>query len=629
MEQFANLLLLGIESRGKRATGFVAHKPGGKEIVLDKRAITATDFIKERLPIPQGANIWLGHTRLDTQGTPDKNENNHPVVCNTTFVTHNGTIRNDDELFEKHKITRNAEVDSAIIATLLDKFGQDKVEEALAQLQGGFSIAAIDPSKSPDTVVLANGGWPPLVLHESDKFVIWASTRSAIKDAWKVILGTPPADKNFKNFSSGDIAIINKDGINYKKFESKPDFQPRVRQTTTGQGRTGNSGVRAPYVHQHRRHGPPPPAEKRLPAKPELKPGRHVADVVAVRKDGKGLARLADIYHAGGYPENRFPKDAVLTWEYCEGCMTLVYEEDMQDTVNWGYICDDCYDQCIVRAGYKPDNPTDAFDDGDIVALENWAKMESNVHREALKRTAKEVDLDEDTVDFLVFRVPSSYLDKRDDVAGLAGDLDDVYQEHANEVWAAFGVDNPEDLRASRPESDSGVQDGERPGTSPGEKPDNVTYLPPPNERPKSGARVRCSTHEVWFPWNETCPTCRENLEELRTRYHLWRDKQDHPSSSDDLHENTLPDLTVTQCHTCTRKQIPKVHILDWGWCKKHYKTCNRCEAGVEANSTAPNGDRLCHHCSRGEKGLLYDSQLERQGIEVVELAHTISGSHA
>lgn len=621
LETMANLLLLGIESRGKKATGFVAHLPGGGELTIDKKAVTASDFIKDRLPIPEGANVWLGHTRLPTQGDPDKNENNHPIVCKSTFVTHNGSIYNDDELFKEHtKGKRDAEVDSQAIAMLLDKYGFEKAEEALAQMRGAFAIACINPEKNPDQVLLAKGGWSPCVIHESDKFVLWASDRNSIREAWKVVLGTPPAYNAFKELHEGDIAIVSKEGITYRKFEAPEGFRiRRGRQTTQQRGnasahRRGPTTVYRPTTQTRENRRPNRSAERRLPPT-TLLPGRHVEEVGKVRAESRGTARLYELYQEGKYDLKLFEKaDYPYQWDWCDGCMTCVLRDDMQDTVNWGFICDDCYDSQIGKFGYKdPVDPAGFLSEEELTQLDNWAKMETEVHQLALTSVCEATGMNEDTIDFLIFRCPDSYYERDDkqDMKQLADDLDELYQEAVAEKWADFGVSDAENLRPATCESDSGLADWRQQLLSPGERPLALPSgrIQSPNwdwDNAALGAYSHCTTHVRTFPASQECPDC--------TRDFLRKGQ---------------PDLELDQCRVCNRKQRPVFHMLKWAWCRKHYLTCNRCDskAGVAAIATAPNGDRLCHQHSRGEKGLISDGkdgkELERRGIEVAERVTT------
>ena len=191
-DRFIDELLLGIEERGRDATGFVAVRD--THVQLDKKAIPADSFIKTRKRswLDGGTRMVLGHTRFATQGHQSHFENNHPVMYGSTFVTHNGHIHNDDAVYEQLELDRYAEVDSSAIAASLHWHGFAKAKDALEMLGGGFAIAAIDPVNQPGTLLLAKGGTYPLAYLETKHIFVWASTSHAILDAWKKVLGTPP-----------------------------------------------------------------------------------------------------------------------------------------------------------------------------------------------------------------------------------------------------------------------------------------------------------------------------------------------------------------------------------------------------------------------------------------------------
>jgi glucosamine 6-phosphate synthetase-like amidotransferase/phosphosugar isomerase protein len=103
----------------------------------------------------------IGHCRMKTKGTPENNDNNHPIVANSVVGVHNGMITNDDSLFDFHihkdvdsGFTRRAEVDSEIIFRLLDYFSvyrKRRISFAMrlcsTLLRGGFACAFVSSRK--------------------------------------------------------------------------------------------------------------------------------------------------------------------------------------------------------------------------------------------------------------------------------------------------------------------------------------------------------------------------------------------------------------------------------------------------------------------------------------------------
>lgn len=228
-------LLHGIEHRGKHATGIVAVGVDGK-ITLQKRAVSATEFNRERNYIPNDARTILLHTRYATKGDPSDFENNHPVVHGTCFATHNGQIRNDDDVIKELGLGRPAAVDSIAIPMALYAKGLQETEhikEALEMLRGPLAMAAIDPINCPGKLVLAKGDSNPLWVLNHPKVLIWASTRAAIEEAWGLTIGTPTKKMvayngdpteivrggAFYNFRWGDLWIIDDDQLSAERWK--------------------------------------------------------------------------------------------------------------------------------------------------------------------------------------------------------------------------------------------------------------------------------------------------------------------------------------------------------------------------------------------------------------------------
>lgn len=159
---FTNLLI-GHEERGKEATG-VAAISHNAEYYLSKSPVRATEFVKTKEYsdfldiIRMKTGVILGHTRKPTKGSHWNPKNNHPIVYGSTLGVHNGTIKNDDFLFKYEGLTRNAEVDSEIIFSILNKALYKKknkkfildVQRSVRKFAGSFTTISINleyPSK--------------------------------------------------------------------------------------------------------------------------------------------------------------------------------------------------------------------------------------------------------------------------------------------------------------------------------------------------------------------------------------------------------------------------------------------------------------------------------------------------
>lgn len=593
LENFSNALLLGIESRGRRATGFVAAQEKGRGTVIEKSDMCASDFIKVRRDLPRGARTVLLHTRLDTKGDPKNNDNNHPVVCKSTFATHNGAIYNDDELFENYALERKAQVDSEVIPALLNKIGLDKPEDALTAFQGSMAIAAFDPIRYPDQLLLAKGEYSPLVVVENDDFIVWASEKKAIEDAWALVLGTPPKWKRYQFFKAGEYWLINQDQTVTKgEFDVLNGWEERNRRRAQRNGGGGRTvGVQVTHRNTHAGWGtswedsgwgsdadygsrtiqyPRHRNEDQWTTRTDLR--EHVE---VLRKAGRGQccvmgqAAPADVHAAAR---------GTVVWVRCTGCKEKVLKDQIHTSLSWGRMCLDCYEVAIKIAQAKND-PKNLLTTDEKRQINNWTKVESMIHRKALGKIAKEIELPEETIEWLVFRAPTTFTTKHKNANDLAAELDDRYQIVTARLFEEHGIDDATDT----------AQTVER-GTT------EVT--------PRIDPFVNCASHHEVFRSSQGCSQCAKAFKEQEVSVFL------------------LPMPERTNCITCKangRIQRGKMRLGGLIFCNKHWKECHNGD-GLKAVATDEEGTRHCHYCSRGQKGLLFDGNAKNFGAEIAEV---------
>lgn len=186
----AGTLLLGIEHRGRDATGACWFDPYGNPFV-QKGAFTATAFVRN-LSMWKKTTDAILHTRAWTQGHPSNNDNNHPIVTGPIIGVHNGGIWNDYDLFrEMRDVERIAEVDSeAAFAAIafgigrLNNGASNNLIDCLEQIEGGAALAWYDADDDHRTLHLARLNSSPLVVAQNQHgSLFFASTKQAIVDA--------------------------------------------------------------------------------------------------------------------------------------------------------------------------------------------------------------------------------------------------------------------------------------------------------------------------------------------------------------------------------------------------------------------------------------------------------------
>lgn len=180
-KKLSNELLLGIEERGRHATG-VAWVDADEKLWIAKAAIPASDYV-ENSNVPTDARSFIAHTRWATQGSVNNNDNNHPIDVGGIVGIHNGCISNDDELFELIGAEKRiAEVDSEAIFSMLLHSGL-KAGESLEFLRGSAAVAWYETDKT-DVINIARVSSSPMVIAYTEAgSLLFASTERAIRRA--------------------------------------------------------------------------------------------------------------------------------------------------------------------------------------------------------------------------------------------------------------------------------------------------------------------------------------------------------------------------------------------------------------------------------------------------------------
>ena len=171
----AQALLAGIAERGADAVGYAWRAPG-RSVVVHKQQTGASQLIA-RIAIGADATEALVHVRAHTKGPPRVFENNHPIRHGAVVGIHNGTIENDDAIFERLGRDRHRpemSVDSEAVFALAH--ATESAPQAMEQLQGSLAAAWLD-ERQPGTLYLARGSGRPLWLGLTPSELFFASTR--------------------------------------------------------------------------------------------------------------------------------------------------------------------------------------------------------------------------------------------------------------------------------------------------------------------------------------------------------------------------------------------------------------------------------------------------------------------
>lgn len=641
MEVMVDELLHEIEWRGKHATGLAAvtNAASGLKLVLQKEPIPAKDFLKIRRRLPKGTRTVLLHTRHATQGSVNDSVNNHPVMYQSCLAVHNGGIDNDAELFKKYKLDRAAEVDSEAVPAMLHHFGWDKVSDALETLAGGFAIAAVDPVKEPGKVILAKGLRSPLFVIENENFIIWASSRFAIRQAWGKVLGTPPKDKVFLEFRPGQGIML--DGMKSTPFQFdawKADRNYKGTSVHYGAWGVGETSYDDNKSRQRtttqtttpvpRPALPPAPAAQRQPRGVVC---NRLMEVAKLRREDEGAARRFELRDCGkpAYDqENMVEADGRIHWVFCPSCRGNVCAKDMMELRGEGMVCLDCI---IVDAKKevgldpKPFRLKTQLTKERESELDSTARATAAVHEKAIEKVVKITGLERWVIDYLMFHAAESMFTNGSysDLTALCAELTELYDEQAMKAWEDYDWDehnNHKQYESCETKTNTGLcrkhghpvmaddrcykcYDTEldtaatEAATRDEDKPEKVVNLFINGEEQEV---ARCAACGRFRKVKEPCEYCAEKNK-----------------------------AAIQVCSKCIRKAT--VFLNDGKlarYCSMCYNTCHLCHLEVldgtrtpeemgKPNTTLASKVRVCHFHARNKKGAIPDARIPDMGMEV------------
>ncbi|HRI96747.1 MAG TPA: glutamine--fructose-6-phosphate transaminase (isomerizing), partial [Nocardioides sp.] len=172
--------------RGYDSAGLAVLGPGRESrLRVAKRAGRVRD-LAEQLPRRFAGKVGIGHTRWATHG-PANDVNAHPHTDSKgdVAVVHNGIIDNAARL--RARLTEDgvdlvSDTDTEVLAHLIGRSEADtleeKVSEALAQVEGTYGLAVVHAAY-PDRIVVARNG-SPLIIGVGDHEMHVASDLAAL-----------------------------------------------------------------------------------------------------------------------------------------------------------------------------------------------------------------------------------------------------------------------------------------------------------------------------------------------------------------------------------------------------------------------------------------------------------------
>ena len=211
--------LYALQHRGQESAGIAVSD--GHSIQLHKGMGLVSDVVKPRHIDQLKGNIAVGHVRYSTTGGSAL-VNAQPLVFHylngMVGLAHNGNLTNTVALRRRlatYGSVFQTTTDTEIIANLLARYSQDKLEDALAKcmidIKGAFALVIM----TEDRLVGVRDpmGIRPLCLGSLDGDYVLASESAALDTV---------GAKFIRDINPGEIVVIDKDGLRSLQVGNSP-----------------------------------------------------------------------------------------------------------------------------------------------------------------------------------------------------------------------------------------------------------------------------------------------------------------------------------------------------------------------------------------------------------------------
>ena len=187
------------KSRGDHAAGFSAiHTRDNKRLITEKRPISSTKFVERSAKFKALAkdmpNIFVGHTRFSTSGSPRRNRNNHPFNSGDYSMVHNGGINDWQRVASLNNIDMRSETDSEIILRLVERRKKFHDGIGLTMQAVGFSsriaVAMLRHRDDPRLFLFRNSYNPIHIMpYPRMHSIFFSSEKNHLKMALRSVYG--------------------------------------------------------------------------------------------------------------------------------------------------------------------------------------------------------------------------------------------------------------------------------------------------------------------------------------------------------------------------------------------------------------------------------------------------------
>ncbi|MGZ4257012.1 MAG: amidophosphoribosyltransferase [Gaiellaceae bacterium] len=205
--------LFALQHRGQESAGIAVSDEGRLTVLRDMGLVTQV-FDEQKLRGLRG-DAAIGHTRYSTTGSTQW-ANAQPLIQRgrgrTVALGHNGNLVNATELREQlaaEGVTLSTTSDTELIAALIANDPapiEDAVANAMARLEGAFSVVALSEGKLIG--FRDRHGFRPLCLGREDGHALLASETSALDNVGAVVE---------RELAPGELVVIDEAGVHSRQ----------------------------------------------------------------------------------------------------------------------------------------------------------------------------------------------------------------------------------------------------------------------------------------------------------------------------------------------------------------------------------------------------------------------------
>lgn len=179
IEDRLRALIIRAEDRGRDSYGIVSFENDTSVRVLKEKGSPSKSLNEKSRLITENTTVVINNNRAEptTEFIPEKLDTDIQPFGSEIFVSHNGTIANDNELQNRYNLTRHSKIDTSILPPLLEQlWGSDRrlevLVEVLRKVVGSFALAIVDRRK-PDHLYLACNYKPIYMEYDSKHEVMF------------------------------------------------------------------------------------------------------------------------------------------------------------------------------------------------------------------------------------------------------------------------------------------------------------------------------------------------------------------------------------------------------------------------------------------------------------------------